>query len=482
MKTVATVRFTAADQRAFARLSGDYNPVHLDAIAARRVVAGEPIVHGMHLLLRMLDAQVSTPARARAGVPRRATIAVTFQRPALVGERIRFERDADGRLSAEADGGVTLAVATITATDGAAPAATRPVRRRLDKARRTPAVRSAADAEGAAGVIGPRSAAALGRAFPRAARALGADVVAAIAAVSALVGMECPGRDSLLSAVRLEVTAHEQPDRLEWTVERVDRRFGLVRIAVRGAGLAGTVDAFLRPLPPPLPTIGAATAHVAPCEFAGARALIVGGSRGLGAATAMLVAAGGGLPIVTYASGAGEVAILQRDARRARRTIEGLRLDVGARDASRIVAAAVARFNVTQLYYFATPRIFVRRREPFDERLFDRFAACYVSGFARLSAAAIAAAPSLAVFYPSSTAVDEVPGELTEYATAKAAGECICHAMAAAHADARIVVRRLPRIATDQTASILSAPARDPFEAMLPIVREMQQHARGSGE
>jgi acyl dehydratase len=49
-RRIATLRFTPADQRAFARWSGDFNPVHLDPVAARLVAAGEPIVHGAHLL------------------------------------------------------------------------------------------------------------------------------------------------------------------------------------------------------------------------------------------------------------------------------------------------------------------------------------------------------------------------------------------------------------------------------------------------
>jgi len=293
--------------------------------------------------------------------------------------------------------------------------------------------------------------------------------------------MECPGRDSLLSSIRIELTPRDRPTRLDWTVERVDRRFGLVKIAVNGAGVAGSIDAFLRPRPAAPPTIAAASTRVAPGELAAVRALIVGGSRGLGAATAALIAAGGGVPIVTYASGGDEVALLQRDAKTAGRAIDALRLDVRARDGSRIVRDAVARFGVTQLYYFASPRIFVRRSGPFDERLFDRFATFYVYAFARLSAAALAAAPALAIFYPSTTAIDDVPAELTEYATAKAAGECVCRGISEQHPRNLILVRRLPRTATDQTASILAAPALDPLDAMLPIVREIQQRASASG-
>src|SRR5580658_10456419 len=47
--------FSADDQLAFARLSGDYNPIHLDPVAARRLLFGQPVVHGMHTLVWALD-------------------------------------------------------------------------------------------------------------------------------------------------------------------------------------------------------------------------------------------------------------------------------------------------------------------------------------------------------------------------------------------------------------------------------------------
>ena len=213
----------------------------------------------------------------------------------------------------------------------------------------------------------------------------------------------------------------------------------------------------------------------------GQRALIVGGSRGLGAATAMLVAAGGGLPIVTFAAGAAEATALQHDARSADRRLDTLRFDVVNDDVARLADAA-ARSGVTHLYYYATPRIFARRREPFDHALFARFSEFYVAAFARICAAVRGAVPSLDVFYPSSTAVEEAASELTEYAAAKAAGETLCRRLHRPADGLRIVVRRLPRVTTDQTASIIQARALDPLDAVLPIVREMQRPAAAASE
>ena len=44
-------------QEQFSRLSGDRNPihVHVDPVAARRTQSGAPIVHGIHILVWMLD-------------------------------------------------------------------------------------------------------------------------------------------------------------------------------------------------------------------------------------------------------------------------------------------------------------------------------------------------------------------------------------------------------------------------------------------
>ena len=52
--------FDIDDQIAFAEISGDYNPLHLDKIVARRSMFGDVIVHGMHLVLWALNVQESS--------------------------------------------------------------------------------------------------------------------------------------------------------------------------------------------------------------------------------------------------------------------------------------------------------------------------------------------------------------------------------------------------------------------------------------
>ena len=47
--------FSDADQQWFAAASGDGNPMHVDAVAARRLLSGRQVVHGMHTLVQALE-------------------------------------------------------------------------------------------------------------------------------------------------------------------------------------------------------------------------------------------------------------------------------------------------------------------------------------------------------------------------------------------------------------------------------------------
>src|SRR4030088_2877860 len=52
----ASRTFNLDDQVAFARLSSDWNPMHLDHAFARRSQMGAPVVHGIHTLAWAADA------------------------------------------------------------------------------------------------------------------------------------------------------------------------------------------------------------------------------------------------------------------------------------------------------------------------------------------------------------------------------------------------------------------------------------------
>jgi hypothetical protein len=63
---------------------------------------------------------------------------------------------------------------------------------------------------------------------------------------------------------------------------------------------------------------------------------------------------------------------------------------------------------------------------------------------------------------------------MTEYAMAKAAGEILCADINTTLPKARVTINRLPRLPTDQTASVTPVTTGEPVLALLPLIREVQ--------
>jgi len=82
--TLASKTFDSSDQVFFARLSGDFNPIHMDPLAARRTQAGAAVVHGMHAVLWSLD-RLAESGAVKGGI---AGLKVQFAQFIPVGSEV----------------------------------------------------------------------------------------------------------------------------------------------------------------------------------------------------------------------------------------------------------------------------------------------------------------------------------------------------------------------------------------------------------
>jgi acyl dehydratase/NAD(P)-dependent dehydrogenase (short-subunit alcohol dehydrogenase family) len=434
---VATRLFSPEDQTGFANLSGDFNPIHLDSVVARRSPAGAPIVHGVHAVLWALDELIHRGIL----VPPIATIEARFLKVIYVGTPVslRVTRVNGTSMRAELWTEALRAVVVTVGLGQARSEQSHPYAETMDEIDAAP----------------------IARAFPEVARALGTARTAAIAQLSALVGMLRPGLYSMLGDIKVKPTA-ESGVPLSFSVRKVDERFRMVELGVSGSGITATVTAFRRHPPIEQRSFAEIRRLVQPGEYAAASALIIGGSRGLGAVTAKLLSAGGARVMITYAAG-------EDDARKLCAEIGGARCRAIRYDVLTEPEPQLAAIDqpINQLYYFATPHI--GRQE---EAEFRRY---YVDGFEAIFQALRARGDrDLSVFYPSSLAVELPVSGMVEYAAAKAAGEKLCARIARAHPGPQVIVKRLPRILTDLTASLMQQKVADAVDIMLPIVREMQ--------
>ena len=79
------------------------------------------------------------------------------------------------------------------------------------------------------------------------------------------------------------------------------------------------------------------------------------------------------------------------------------------------------------------------------------------------------------VFYPSTITIEKPVPELSEFTAAKRVGEELCRDFERAGVGIRIRVPRLPRVDTDQTASLVRMPAANPLDVMLHELRRLKE-------
>jgi len=474
--TLASRAFNQADQIFFARLSGDFNPIHMDPLAARRTQAGAPVVHGIHAVLWALDklAENGVVTGEVRGVKVQFIKFIYVASTVMLNLRHRDEKSIKVELVV---GGLTTTILTLSfgTSKQTCEIAFPGVLERVVE--REPAI--LIDLKEAAAQSGwmdvNRALTRIEGQFPHADSAIGARRVAAIAILSTLTGMVCPGMYSLFAAFAIDlVEDSNHKDAVGFSVSETDERFRMIRMNVSGAGIRGSVQAFLRWPPIGQASFDEVSKVVAPGEFAGSTALIVGGSRGLGALTAKVVAAGGGKVIVTYATG-------RKDAEKLAEEICGHT----AHDACRVIqydvrqdAASQLKLletEVSHLYYFATTSIFRQKDGFFVSSLLDEFIEIYVKGFYDCCRVLSKnSSQALIAYYPSTVAIDNNPLSIIEYTMAKMAGEILCANMNRANTRTRVVVSRLPRLMTDQTATVAPATTAEPLDVLLPVIRQVQ--------
>ncbi len=479
-KPLGTTCYQPRDQDAFARVSRDVNPIHVDPLAARRLLTGRQVVHGIHVLLDAIERWAQA-----TGSPL-THIECVFRNPVSVGDQVEFIYHSSSHQTTvvEANVGalncahVTLSHAPPTDTDRPSPSETAAVvedARNLDAAMSIP-MDEKPDAHAGQHYVLPIEDGGAQEAFPHCCRLVGADAVASLMALSYFVGMVCPGLHSVFSSLTLRPTPREAQSRhLRFHVRSFDPRFRLFDVRFAGE-ISGRLQAFQRPPAQRQASMLELSRQVQPREFAQSCSLVIGGSRGLGELVAKILAAGNGNSVITYASG-------HDDARRVADEINaagGGSCQIRKLDLShdRLFDLALDWSDVDAVYYFATPRIFRKRPGTFDPQLFEEFCATYVTRFHELCLFLESARTDgvIKVCLPSTVAIDERPRGMTEYAMAKSAAEILAQDINRTFKHVRVETTRLPRLNTDQTAGIVSVPTDSNEATLLPLIRSM--HAK----
>jgi hypothetical protein len=460
------------DSQAFARLSGDFNPLHLDSLHARRSPFGTTVVHGVHALLKALDAL----AEARQKPLWLRSLRAQFGSPISTG--VLFESGVAATAQK-----LTLTISTVQGLaqriviedaepgtgDGSLP--------NLGYQVSEPEVVDFHEAAGRSGSF-PLvcHATTARRLFPSLTRFMPVGHLAMLLASSKIVGMHCPGLHSLYTGLEINFTRLARADTISYDATEVDDRFRSCEIAIDSSCARGRLQVMFRPEPATQESFEELRMRVPPDRFARQRALVIGGSRGLGETTAKLIAAGGGSVWIGYAQGSSDAARVAEEIRKHGGSAHCLAFDV--LQPPEALPDDWRSQPPTHVYYFATPHIPFNRTRVWDETAFQELASYYVRAFERTVRKLLELDPGPSViFYPSTVLLDQIEQGAAEYVCAKSAGEALCRYLGFTNPCVQFKINRLPRMLTDQTSVI--GPVRhelaDAPEVLLKAIETLDE-------
>ena len=303
--------------------------------------------------------------------------------------------------------------------------------------------------------------------FPSFCQTYGLATAADLGAASYLVGMKCPGEHSLFASLSGVIVP--AANAYGYNVVSGDERFSLIHLAFQGRALSADIEAFYRPKPSQNQPIAKLKQRIKSNEFKAVRALIIGGSRGLGEVVAKLIAAGGGQVVVTYHVGRADAQALCQEITDWGGSCSCIQFTAGN---SANTTIDYSQFN--QIYYFATPKIVGKRASTFDQVQKHGYQTAYVDAFKTLYKAVASTQHPCTIFYPSTIFIDTTPKGLEDYAAAKLEGEAFCTQVNAQQDTVKVLVERLLQLATDQNQTLVENQLTDLVDCLLPVIQAMQ--------
>ncbi|MCX6116935.1 MAG: MaoC family dehydratase, partial [Proteobacteria bacterium] len=427
---IATNRvFYLQDQVLFAALSGDFNPIHVDPIFARRSQFGSVIVHGIHTLLWALDIFAGSVNRPFQILKLRSS----FMNPIKIDQKAELViaiQPGNFEVTVAVDGIPCVrcffnyefvdttqtdlkkisrphSEQTLTKSQPQSSAGPRPTL--LDH-------NSIVGQQGdLIRIINTES---VGQLFPALKAFSELKQIYQIMQTTEVVGMKCPGLNSIYSNLQMQFHSiatqsdHQSigetnPEyaQLSYKTKSFDERFFLCCINVNGPGVEGEIKAFLAKPAPAQDSLRECQRFAKSRDLKKVRAIIIGGSRGIGENVTKILAACGADVLFTYHFGKIESDAIELEAGQLQLNARGLRFDILN---DQVGAILPQEWRPTHLFYFATPKIEQGIPQKFNDHLLQKFVNYYVSAFARLIQS-IDTSDLKGVFYPSTAFLNTLP-------------------------------------------------------------------------
>lgn len=471
--------YSIEDQILFAQLSGDYNPMHINTSIARREKFGEIVVHGVFSLTKCLNVFVSHLNKRGIRSIVLDNLSAKFPNPVFLHKEVSsylINNDPSNTVIGVFDGEMLLTEFTFSYIESNI----------LDEVEiensvikevqiKDEEIEKMNDCKGLYSFTLDKSS--LNKLFPDLSSGFSQELLATFFSLTRIVGMECPGRQSIFSSFKLkrQINDDQEPGYIKFQTVRAIPKYHKIDIAVQTNKFVGKLHTFYRPKPIKQEGSEEIKVLVDSTCYSDQVALIVGGSRGLGEMTAKIISAGGGQSIITYYQGESDAKNLCKEITNSGGKCSAQFFDVQL-PSKLFTFLNREKIRPTHIYYFATGKIFQPRERLFEIDQFQTFSNLYLKSFFELYSIYRALWPiqHVNIFYPSSVLAG-AQTKFIEYSLLKVAGEGLCKHLQENDKNLSIHVERLPGASTDQNLGFNYQELDSPLTIMTAVLEKMRK-------
>jgi len=469
-------KFTKKNQKNFANMSCDYNPIHVDPLTARRLIPGRCIVHGINILLTGLNFLFEKKINFKFN-----KMKFILFNPIYIDEKVYFIRKIKNQklIVSIKNHSITFAEIVLEKIKQDQIKKSYIGNKYPNKINKINKIKKNNKIEKFEKLIPSKknyevnlNNFSFSKNYANTKNILNTNQFKAILSLSYFVGMVCPGLNSILSSIEINFNNNEvENKKVSFLVEKFYKGINLIKIKFSG-NLYGEIKVFLHPGYISQPSIKKIKRLIKPKEFVGINSLIIGGSRGLGELTAKILTSGNGNVNITYFNGKKEALKLKKIIKfETKQNCKTEKLDI----LSDSFKNKVKRFsNYDFIFYYATPKIFRKKKDNFDDKIFKNFYKYYVKKFILMcNLLDKKISKKLIVFFPSTIFIKESPHYLKEYVQTKIIAEKEIKKLNRRFSKLKVIVFRLPKLKTDQTSEIIASFKNENIETMVPIIRSV---------
>ena len=447
----------------FAKLSNDFNPIHVDSLYAWRSMFGKQLVHGIHQVLICLE-DLAKNINEKIFISK---ISAKFEYPAGVNEIISIDNinfsETYSEYVIKNERGLTLTTIKVNYKKKSF----NDVKfKRIDYSMSPLEPTNFAKENLVEPLYYDKTF--FKELFTYSSFYVSPVNLAVLLASTRIVGMKYPGLNSIYNAFTFEFNENANlSNSIHYSVSDKHITLNMLNIKLDDTFIHGQIKAFIRPVAPKYKTLKELNGLLPVNSFKNQRALIIGGTRGIGLQCLRLLATAGASTMFTYFKNSNEADKIVEEF--ANESINTNYLQVDVSNLSKESLETIKAFNPTSIYYFATPKI-LSNNSNLDENLLQKFISYYVIGLDKILVNLKSEIKPL-IFVPSTVYLDEKPTNLSEYIIAKSASEMFLKLLE--KKGYKIYNPRFPKVSTEQTMSLFKQKTVEPEEVLLKELQSM---------